>query len=157
MGPPCSAAVQHMFTQYIFTQFVFTAFYGRTRKSGNSPKKTTRFHAQAARKRTKEGQYGKSAPRTPCAPCAQCAQCAPRTPRAPRAPCALHAGASANLSQGLCEGGDGRNGRNQSARSFLPWVSLCRVLGYFSASRPGGLPNILEYSRLNCEGLSYPT
>ena len=43
--------------------------------------------------------------RAPCAPCAQCAQCAPRTPRAPRAPCALHAGASANLSQGLCEGG----------------------------------------------------
>jgi hypothetical protein len=48
MGPPCSAAAQHMFTQYIFTQFVFTAFYGRIRKNGNSPKKTTRFHAQAA-------------------------------------------------------------------------------------------------------------
>ena len=79
MGPPYSAAAQHMFTQYIFTQFVFTAFYGRIRKNGNSPKKTTRFHAQAARKRTKEGQYGKSAPR------------APRTPRTLRAP---RAGAS---------------------------------------------------------------
>lgn len=53
MGPPYSAAAQYMFTQYIFTQYIYTAFYGRIRKNGNSPKKTTRFHDQSGTKEDK--------------------------------------------------------------------------------------------------------
>jgi hypothetical protein len=43
---------------------------------------------------------------------------------------------------------------DQRARTQMrgPVVSLSRA-----ASRPGGVPNVLRYSRLNCDGLSYPT
>jgi hypothetical protein len=44
---------------------------------------------------------------------------------------------------------------DQRARTQMrgrPVVSLSRT-----ASRPGGVPNVLRYSRLNCDGLSYPT